>query len=425
MNLLSKLFARKRELKEVPAGIAPTHLTQTPVWNEINASIASKEGYKSVAWVYAAVKKRADAVASVPLIVEERTKDGWEAVSDHPLQILLDHPNIDMDKAEMMRLFITHLDLAGNAFLLKSRAGAGNTPQELWPLLPANVKVYPGRDRLIAKYDYQQGAGKVEYMSDDVIHAAYTNPDSLYLGSSPLLAAGKAVDIDNEASGFQKISMQNRGISDGIFTFEGNLTPEQYQQARKAVSEQYSGKNNARTPWVLGGAKYQSMGLTPAELDFMETRKFTMAQVCAVYGVPIEMINGMGDANRASGENVRKTFWLDTIVPLLGEVSSALNLSLVPDYGDKRSLRIRFDLSSVPALQENYTEKVNNAKGLWSMGVPFNMINEKLELGFDEIEGGETGYIPGGVFPAAFDLEEPTEEPTDAGKEAYGEPNQE
>lgn len=417
MNLL-KIFQKPIE-KAIPMGIVPTWLTRNAVWMDFDAKKASSEGYKAVPWVYASVKKRADAVASVPLIVEELEKGEWVSKPAHPLQQLLNNPNPNMDTGELMRLFVTHLDLSGNGLWLKVRAGAQNVPMELWPLLPGYITATPGRDRLVAKYTYTLTT-KQEYLGEDVVHAAYTNPDSLIWGTSPLQAAAKGVDVDNEAANWQKISMQNRGVPDGVFTFDGALTPNQYEQARKMVSEQHSGAGNSRAPWVLSKAKYQQMSMSPAELDFMGTREFTMKQVAAVYGVPTEMINGMGDANRASGENVRKTFWLDTIVPLLGEISSSLNLSLVPDFGDMRTLRIRYDISAVPALQENYTEKVTNSKALWSMGVPFNDINKKLELGFDDIEGGEIGYIPSGVFPASFDLDNPIDNPEDAGTKAYG-----
>ena len=410
-------FWDKFRKKAVPVGIAPDWLTNKPLWSSWNSDTAIREGYKSVAWVYACIKLRANAVASVPIVVERQVKGEWQADPSHPLQRLIDYPNPDIDRSEMMRLFVTQLDLAGNAYQLKTRASERGLPLELYPLMPQFVKIIPGRERLIAAYEYHQN-GRTVYDSMNVVHCAFTNPDSLYYGMSPLEAAGKAVDVDNAAASWQKISMQNRGIPDGIFTFDGDMSLEQWEEARATVREQYSGIAHSRTPWVLSKAKYQQMSMTPAELDFMETRKFSMEQICAVYGVPREMVTGIGDANRASGENVRRTFWVDTLVPLLSEIESTLNLSLAREFGTSDQIRIRFDTSSVPALQENYTEKVNNARNLWSMGVPFNQINERLELGFDKIEGGEIGYLPTGVIPALIDFEDMP--PSQAGAQAFG-----
>jgi len=396
-------FFDRFKRKAVPTGIMPDFLTSKPVWNNWNAETASREGYKSVAWVYACIKLRANAVSSVPIVVERYIGGKWQQDERHPLQRLIDQPNPDLDRNEMMRLFVTHLDLSGNAYQLKTRAGDNGVPLELYPLMPNFVRVMPGRERLITSYEYSQH-GRQVYSGRDVLHSAYTNPDSLFYGMSPLEAAGKAVDVDNAAASWQKISMQNRGVPDGIFSFDADMDYEQWEQTRAIVREQYSGIANSRTPWVLSKAKYQQLSMTPAELDFMETRKHSMEQICAVYGVPREMINGMGDANRASGENVRRTFWLDTIIPLLSEIQSTLNLSLAREFGTSDQIRVRFDTSSVPALQENYTEKVTNAKNLWSIGVPLNQINRRLELGFDDIEGGDSGYLPTGVIPASIDF---------------------
>jgi len=410
-------FFDRFKRKAVPIGVAPDWLTNKPVWNNWNAGTAMQEGYKSVAWVYAAVKLRANAVASVPIVVERWINGEWQHDARHPLQRLIDNPNPDLDRNEMMRLFVTHLDLAGNAYQLKTRAGMNGMPLELFPLMPQYVKIMPGREHLIASYEYNQN-GRQVYDGRDVVHAAFTNPDSLYYGMSPLEAAGKSVDIDNAAAAWQKISMQNRGVPDGIFSFDADMDYEQWEQTRQIVREQHTGIAHSRSPWVLSKAKYQQLSMTPVELDFMETRKFSMEQICAVYGVPREMINGMGDANRASGENVRRTFWIDTIIPLLSEIESALNLTLAREFGTSDQIRMRFDTSSVPALQENYTEKVNNAKALWTMGVPFNQINERLELGFEEIEGGEIGYLPTGVIPASIDFDDTP--PAQAGEQAFG-----
>ncbi|CAN8139690.1 hypothetical protein THIOSC15_1780010 [uncultured Thiomicrorhabdus sp.] len=54
------------------------------------------------------------------------------------------------------------------------------------------------------------------------------------------------------------------------------------------------------------------------------------------------------------------------------------------------------------------------------MGVPFNVVNEKLKLGFDEIEGGNVGYLQSGLIPTDFNYERPSEDLESAAKSAYG-----
>jgi len=105
-------------------------------------------------------------------------------------------------------------------------------------------------------------------------------------------------------------------------------------------------------------------------------------------------------ATLANIETARQIFWRDTIVPLLDELETKLNLSLAPDFGPE--WRIKYDISSITALQENFNEKVTNAQQLVSIGVPFNELNAKLKLGFEDISGGDIGYLPSGLLPTDY-----------------------
>lgn len=433
MKLLKQFFSRAPSPvpdpvseRRDPTFMVPAWMQGKPQWSEWDSEKAITEGYQSSPWVYACIKRRVDAVCSVPWVVEVKRGGEWERDDAHELNRLLQDPNPEMDWQELMSLMVTHLDLAGNGFWHKVRVQG--KVRELWPLMPQAVKVIPGRSQIIEAYQIGSAPGtRIE--AADITHMAYTNPNSLLYGQSPLMAVGKAVDVDNSAAAWQKISMQNRGVPDGIFQLDqDDLTKEQFDQTRDVVRENYANMGNARSPWVVNKAKWIPMSLTPAEVDFIETRHLSMKEICAAYAVPSEMISGMGDANRASSETVRKTFWLDTVLPLLSEIQSTLNKSLAREYGSANEIRISYDTSGVPALQESQREQVEIARTLWGMGVPFNEINQRLELGFDEIEGGEIGYLPSGLLPTNFDFsfDEPEPEGEDLKaliEKAYGTQN--
>lgn len=404
-------------------------LTRFPQWSRWDAEKAVREGFQASPWVYAAIKRRADAVASVPWEVQIRKGDGtWEQAPDsHPLAKLLARPNPEMSLSELVELTQIHLDLAGNAFWHKAKVGDGEGARTkyVYPVMPERVRVVPGTLTIIDGYIVGNAPG-VRLPAGDIVHFAYANPGDLLYGQSPLQAAGKSVDVDNAAAAWQKVSMQNRGIPDGIFEMDdADMTPDQFEEVRKVIREQYAGIGNARTPWVVNRAKWRPMSLSPAEVDFIETRHLSMKEICAVYGVPSEMISGMGDANRASSETVRKTFWLDTILPLLTDMQATLNRGLAEEYGGE--VRIAYNTSSVPALQENRAEVMKVARDLWAMGVPFNEINQRLGLGFDDIPGGDVGYLSAGLIPADFDFGELIDaggevNAEEAGRKAYGTP---
>lgn len=369
----------------------------TASWSDWNTDTAIREGYKASVAVYACIKRRAEAVASVPFVVQTRTRDGWEPADGHPLQQLIDHPNPEIGQSEFWQTVITQLDLAGNAYLAKIRDTTGQV-RELWPHNPQLVEVTRGATQLATLY--RVGTARKPILPEDMAHLRYPNPADLLFGQSPLQAAGKAVDVDNASQSYQKTGMQHRGLPDLHVSFDAQLSPEQYQQAKDRVAEQ-TGPGAARRPLITSKATVNQLSLSPAEMDFIETRKACREDICAAYGVPSALIAGMSESNLANSGTARKTFWLDTVIPLLNLLTEGLTRTLAAEYGP--TIRISYDVSAVPALQEATDQKYASAKALWSIGVPLNTINEVLDLGLGKLPGGDIGYIPSGVVPTTFD----------------------
>jgi HK97 family phage portal protein len=414
MRLLD--FFRRTEQKSYSSPeLLLSYYGKTPQFNSWDASKAIKEGFKHSTWVYSCVNLRASSAASVPWIVERYAGDEWQTVEGTPLNALLDKPNADMDWATMIQYCVQHLDLSGNAYWSKVRAG--NRVAELWPLMPDALRVVPGSTRLVDRYEYNLGIARRDIPPEDMIHFKYPDPGNLWFGCSPLHSAAQAVDIDNESERFQKVSLENRGLSDIHFEIPPDATAEQVRQLRDIYAEQQAGPRNARKA-LFSSAKATMLNTTAAELDFVESRRFIRDEICSAFGVPPPMVGNYERATLANIETARQIFWRDTMIPVLDKISGILNLQLVAEYGSE--LRLRYDLTQVDALQENYTEKVNNAKGLWSMGLPWNEINRRLEMGFDEVEGGEIGYLPAGLLPTNFEETAEPLDPTVAKNLAYG-----
>lgn len=409
-NPFKRFFTKKKVAQSVEKSYTSSEVeniyTRAAQWSDWDSSKAIEEGYKSSVPVYACVKKRMDSIASIPLVVEVKGGEEWEPSPNHPLQILLDNPNPEMSTSDLMMLMSSHKDLAGNAYWMKVKGGRGNTTKELWPTMPQYVSI-SGSQQSLVEY-YTVGVEQKRVDKDDMCHFKFTDPSSLIFGQAPLRAAGKAVDIDNSGQAFQKISMQNRGVPDLHISYEGDdLTTEQMEQANAAAKTK-TGPGNARAPWVTTKAKITQLSMSPVEMDFMETRRFSREDICSVYGTPSSLVAEMGNVNLANAETARRAFWQDTIIPLMDDNIDTMNMCLASEYGD--NVRIVYDLSNIPALQENYTEKLTNAKIMWSMGIPLNVVNQRLELGLDDMDGGDIGYIPTGVIPTTFDFDTETDE---------------
>ena len=414
------LFTRQRQplsAKSFTAYELMPSVSWTAKWSEFSALQGIRQGYKRSTWVYACVSLRSRTISSVPWIVERETADGWEEDARNPLAELIRRPNPDYDWPMMIRTMQYWLDLTGDAWVSKVRNGSGRVV-ELWPLMPDKMEVLPGRDRMVAGYRYHRSQTRREIPAEDILHIRYINPHDPYFGLAPLQAAARAVDIDEEAEKWQKLSLQNMAVPPGALIMEGDVTQQQYEQAKRSVKEQ-SGPEHAREAWVLANAKWQQMGQSAVDLDFSAGRRLVREEICAAFNVPPPLVGIYDNATLSNIETARKILWREGLIPALDEIEAQINLNLVDEPG----IRLRYDLSGIEALRDDMTEKLNNARTMFSMGVPFSQINDILEIGVqpDSMPNIDVGYITAGLVPTDIDAADIAPGNTDMAREAMGE----
>ena len=433
MALLDRFFQKRTE-KIMADAIKAIQLDKrfmdlmtpdNPKWTNWTTEAAVNYGYKASLWAYAAINKKAKAAASVPWYVYREQPDGtYEKVNRHPLQMLLDKPNPFTSRNNMIERLIMQLDLAGNS--LFQIVTVGGRAVELWNINPDMIQPIADREEFIKEYEVRglKGQPPERIPAGEVLHVMYLDPSNQYWGIAPLQVAAKTVDTDTEAINWNKVSLQNRAVTDGVFSIKEPLNEMQYNELRQQVRQQHQGAQNARMPWILGaGAEWQQMSLSPADMDFIEGRRMTREEICAVFQVPPPLVGILDKANYSNMQEARRVFWLDTIIPLLDDLKESFNRALAPYF--EPGIVIDYDTSEVDALTENVNDKIETANKLFSMGVPFNIINERLDLGFDPIEGGDLGYLPASLLPASAagkylsgaSLPKPIEEPGAEGED--------
>src|SRR5690606_9733520 len=73
--------------------------------------------------------------------------------------------------------------------------------------------------------------------------------------------------------------------------FEKWLTPEQRALAKSKMTEEYLGAMNAGRPWIAeGGAKVEAISLNPEDAQMLESRGFSVEEICRFFGVPPFMV---------------------------------------------------------------------------------------------------------------------------------------
>jgi HK97 family phage portal protein len=360
-----------------------------PVLQPYSIITAVDRDLKQNPFLYSALRKKADAIASVPFFVERFTDGKWVRVPNHEAEHLIEGANPFMSGFELKKLLVYHKELAGSAYWQIVKVN--DKPVFLQPLFPQFMRPVPSRDDFIEGFEYTMDGENTKFLrADEVFWTKHADPSDPYKGLSPLQSISGEIQTDLEARRWNKISLSNRGASDVAFIMRSVVTQEDYELARMMIDDRMAGADNARRPWVLGGdSDVRPLSYNAVEMDYIDTRKFNRSVIAAALGVPSQLI---GDSDQTTYNNMismMRHFWEDTVTTWLEEVRQDLTRQiLTPYYGDGRrsrapALRYMYDLSNVEALQTSMIEKAQLAKTLTEAGFPLEQVNQLLEFDMD------------------------------------------
>jgi len=392
MNAMQKFgmkilgFDTKKVGNQVP--LVDTYYDGRPILQEYDLIHAVEHEMKQNPFLYTALRRKADAIASVPFFVEELRDGVWGRIENHPAEYMIENANPFMSGFELKKFLVYHKELAGSAFW--QVVMVDGKPQFFQPLFPQHTVPVRSRSNFIGGFEYRIDGKLIKnFKSNEVFWTKYTHPSDPYQGLSPLSAIAGELQTDIEARKWNKVSLSQRGAADAVFIMKDIQSEAEYELARRMVDDKFIGPDNGRRPWIIGGnSDVRPMSYTALEMDFVDTRKFNREVIAAAIGVPAPLI---GDADNSTYNNLdtlKRVFWEDTVLVFLEELRQDLTRQvLIPHWGDARrrnpTIRFMYDVSNVEALQQNMKEKVDIAKVLFDMGFSHEQINNRLELSMD------------------------------------------
>ncbi len=375
--------------KSATGGILAMYHHGQPVWTPRDYASLAREGYARNAVAYRCVRMIAEAAASVPWLIYDEGRE----LDTHPLLQLLSAPNPNQGGAEFMEDWYGYLQISGNSYL-EAVSVAGEV-KELYALRPDRMKVVPGPNGWPQAYEYTVSDRTVRFGNDGddkvsaILHMALFHPTNDYYGMSPLEVAAIAIDIHNAAGSWNKSLLDNSARPSGALVFKGsgganNLTEDQFERLKSELENTYQGAANAGRPLLLeGGLDWKSMGLSPKDMDFIEAKNVAAREIALAFGVPPMLLGIPGDNTFSNYQEANKTFWRQTIIPLVGKTAKSLTRWLRPHFGSE--IRLWYDLEQIDALHVERDAK-------WSRigAASFLTTNEKrASVGYDPVKGGD------------------------------------
>ena len=170
------------------------------------------------------------------------------------------------------------------------------------------------------------------------LHLKLIDPLSDVYGQSPLQAAVAALDVHNSAALWNKSLLDNAARPSGALIYapadSSSLTPEQFETLKGELDASFSGSKNAGRPLLLeGGLDWKAKGMTPSDMDFVETKNKASREIALAFGVPPMLLGIPGDNTYANYQEAQRAFYRLTILPLLRRVVASFTQWLEPANG--------------------------------------------------------------------------------------------
>ncbi len=260
----------------------------------------------------------------------------------------------------LLETLASQLLLHGNAYIQVMK-DAGGKPTELFALRPERMSVIADGDGWPSAFAYRVGDQSLtiplldEDASPNLIHIKGFHPADDHYGAGCLSAADQAIATHNAAAGWNRQLLENAARPSGALVYDtgdaAGLTSDQFDRLKAELAQAYAGGINAGRPMLLeGGLKWQSLSLSPADMDFATLKAAAARDIALAFGVPPMLLGLPGDATYANYREANRALWRLTLLPLAQKLFSALGEGLAIWFPD---VRLAVDLDRVPALSED------------------------------------------------------------------------
>lgn len=343
----------------------------------------------AVATVYRCVRVLADSVACLRLQYM-RLKDGryQEDVRDNLHYLLTVEPQPEMSAYDFWSGVVQQMLIQGNAYIYP-RYVMGELTDLV--LCRPNTVTHDGLNNRYHITDNYNGVYG-DFDEKEIIHLYLHSSDGRH-GESVLQNAARTIGIAQSGDSETLNRFNNGGTVAGIVSNDkstvgfGEYQDKELEKTATNVDERFRG--GERIVSLPGQVDFKQISLSSADMQFLESRKFTVRDICRFFGVNPSFVFDDGSSNYKSAEMANVDFLSHTLDPILRRIEVEFMRKLIPrSYCHKRIFRFdrrgiySLDLSSKAAYQKATIES-----GIFTINDWRRLENQPT------VEGGDTVYI--------------------------------
>lgn len=302
----------------------------------------------SAAW--ACVNLLSGTQASLPLMVYRTDASGARTVyREHPLyRVLHDSPNSLQTAMDFWEFVCASIELWGNAYARKVRTAVNGQVVGLMPIMP-DLPAVRQLDNGLLEYRWTENNKQFVETSENILHIRGFGGNPL--GGMSTLAFGArvfslSIAIDRAAGA----TFRNGMRPSVAVNFKDFLKKEQRDQIEDGLAKKYTGAMNAGRPFITeGGSGIQVLQINPEDAQMLESRKFSVEEICRFFDVPPFMIGAPSTAGPYGTGLEQQTlgFQKFTLRKRLERIEQALEKQLLTPADRSAGVVIEFNLEGL------------------------------------------------------------------------------
>ena len=384
MGFFDKLFPKKHKREDSGVKVNYIQSGYRPKYSTINTQERALEN--SV--VYRAVSILTDSVASIPLGIYRKTKEGyWEEDVQNPLyNILTRKSNSRLTIYELLEGIVMQMVMYGNAYVYIKRSGADIS--ELILLYPGTVyhDVIRNTYKVTDTYNGINGL----FSSSQIIRISHKSLETL-TGKPVTDYSGKTLALAYACDNESITTLNNGGRLKGIITSDSSITgfsaalDSQVETIRDNLQEEINSGKDILT--LQSGSNFIPISQTTKDLQITENKQFSLSDLARYFGVSLSKLQITFAGNYAASLQEQISFYQDTLNPILVKIEKALNSYLIPD-SIAAKYKIEFDRTTL----SYYKEILGNYEKQMQLGIAtVNDIRKSFNRPF--VENGDNPVI--------------------------------
>ena len=389
MGIIDKLItAIKRESSK-------TNTNAAAVYNPRAGAVSLLPQYEvmplNIGAVYRCVEILSNGVATLPLLYLKERNGVFRTDTDARLHYLLAvQPNENTGAFDFWAQVVRYMLLHGNAYIVPQYDAASMDISRLILCSPGSV----AHDTLNDTYTVTDTVNGLTgtYTEDEVIHIKNYTRDGKN-GLSTLAFARSAVEIAKAGDQETLNRFANGGNVRGIVSNDtsvrgfGEYQDNELEKTATDLDERF--RTGARIVSLPGQVQFSALSINSTDMQFLETRKFTVREICRFFNVPPQLVYDTTAENYKTAEMANVAFLSNSLNPILRKIEVELLRKLVPFalYGKRK---IQFDRRSLYAC--DLDSKVKYQAQTIAAGI--YTVNEwRKEENRQPVEGGDTVLI--------------------------------